>query len=182
MASTSVLSEQSIRFIDEVIVDIGASNVARTGCRTVPACSFNYYGSLEEFEHWVLLQSSEHEGNSAHGDTILVVARRYVKDLAETKDAWDPEHDWDAALRDMGLKKETRDGIMTLEFRDLRLTASASEWAIDTVELGFEFLEGLERETSEEEKGWIDRACQVYGTDTPYSELVQRIRGHGHYA
>jgi hypothetical protein len=64
------------------------------------------------------------------------------------------EDDWDAALKEIGMNKVTREGILDPKFEYLRLTRSAKEWAVDTAEMGWRFLVNLDR-TVQKNKGKI---------------------------
>lgn len=65
--------------------------------------------------------------------------------LESGEDAWQPDHDWDAALKKMGMRREVRLAILNPEFDAMRLMGTAQHWAIDTVEMRWESLESLDR-------------------------------------
>ncbi|GJC99026.1 hypothetical protein CH63R_11085 [Colletotrichum higginsianum IMI 349063] len=63
--------------------------------------------------------------------------------MAEKQDAIDGDDDWHTALRGMGISDDMRQRIMNPEFTDIRLTGSASYWALDILQEAFDFLSVL---------------------------------------
>lgn len=73
---------------------------------------------------------------------LVNLATSYVE---RAEDAWLPEHDWDSALKNMGMRKEVRVAILNPKFENLRLTGTAQSCAIDTIELRWDFLNSLDQ-------------------------------------
>jgi hypothetical protein len=60
--------------------------------------------------------------------------------------------DWDSALKQMGMKRKVRAGILNPDFDHFRLSGSARSWAPETVEDGWMFLTGLDEAVKRNEK------------------------------
>jgi hypothetical protein len=65
--------------------------------------------------------------------------------IAGRTDAFKEEDDWDSALKGMGVRRSTREGILHQDFTDLRLTQSAKEWALETIRDGWTMLVSLDK-------------------------------------
>ncbi|KAK2031306.1 hypothetical protein LX32DRAFT_637298 [Colletotrichum zoysiae] len=106
-----------------------------------------------------------------HGDQedyVIEEGRHYIKAKAMELDAVDDDDDWDAALKNMGISSEMRTRIMDPEFKDIRCTRSASEWALDNLEEAFDFLAGLSRKIEKLRKAnTIDRVKSPDGNKKP---------------
>jgi hypothetical protein len=80
-------------------------------------------------------------------------------------DAMTLADDWDAALKDIGMNKATREAILDPRFINMRLTRSAKEWALDTADMGWQFLVNLD-ETVKKNKNKIIRHYLPNGAAT----------------
>ena len=60
-------------------------------------------------------------------------------------DASSTDSDWDPVLKQMGIKGEIRAGILNRDYEHLRLSKSAKEWALETVEDGWIFVTGVDK-------------------------------------
>lgn len=61
------------------------------------------------------------------------------------EDAYRAGHDWDGFLKSRGIRKRVRMGILNPEYDDIRLTKSAKDWALETIEDGWIFLTGMDK-------------------------------------
>ncbi|KAK0715159.1 hypothetical protein B0H67DRAFT_644941 [Lasiosphaeris hirsuta] len=95
------------------------------------------------FESWEELQQTP--GQLGQCENILTAAERYITRMADVEDAWLPTHNWRQALVKMGINSDLTDAILDDNFDEIRKTASASAWVIDTFRTSWEFLEGLDK-------------------------------------
>ncbi|KZF23096.1 hypothetical protein L228DRAFT_143430 [Xylona heveae TC161] len=118
------------------IPDFFNSAAALVFCGMQPAVAENL------FDEWQNLP----EEHFAYGHDIDRLGKNYIELRAAAVDAWlpEPQHDWEAALEHQGIKLSTRQGIMDPEYRDIRLSGTASEWALDTFICNWDFLASLE--------------------------------------
>jgi hypothetical protein len=63
----------------------------------------------------------------------------------KSENAYRADHDWDGVLKDLGIRKRVRMGILNPEYDHLRLTKSAKDWALETIEDGWIFLRGIDK-------------------------------------
>ncbi|KAK0702748.1 hypothetical protein B0H67DRAFT_595055 [Lasiosphaeris hirsuta] len=113
---------------------------------TLEFCGLNTEVSDLIFESWERLQQTQGPGQPGHGNSIATEAKHYVRRMAELEgDAWRPDHDWRRALTAMGASQRLSDAILHSNYASLRNTASASYWILDTIDLAWEFLEGLDK-------------------------------------
>ncbi|KAL2017247.1 hypothetical protein VTK56DRAFT_2406 [Thermocarpiscus australiensis] len=109
---------------------------------TLEFCGLNAEVSGLIFDAWEQLQQTP--GELGYGDDIVTEAKHFVRKMAEQEDAWLPEHDWRRALAAMGANQRLCDAIMDSDADDLRKTQSASDWVLDTIDISWQFLEGLD--------------------------------------
>ena len=80
-----------------------------------------------------------------YSDDIIEDVKYYVRRMAErVGDASKADENWLKSLTDMGISHETACRIVNPDFLDIRLRATAMEWALDTINLGWEFLLALD--------------------------------------
>lgn len=166
MTSTPVLSDTSLQFLQKAGNDITIHRGVRTiALRTISPHpsddtidipdmlnspeSLEFCGLQIEVAH-LLHQKWQHDeetlepGTLGYGATLISLARHYIRAMADKKNALWEGDDWDDALKCMGIKESTRSRILDPDFKDLRLSRSAAEWALDTLERSWEYLDGLE--------------------------------------
>jgi len=166
MSSTRVISEASLRFLSEV----GNSTNVQKGYRTISLRTISSYDSNDTIEVPDFLNSSESlqfcgfetqiadllyhnwtrdneeigPGSLGYGRPVVALAREYIKSMSRGGDAMREADDWEGALKKQGIKSSTRQRILDPNFKNIRLSRSASEWALDTLQLSWEFLDGLD--------------------------------------
>jgi hypothetical protein len=168
MSSTRVISEGSLRFLMEVGNNI---NVQR-GFRTISLHTISSYhgddtievpdvlNSSESlqfcgldtqvadmlFQNWIRDNEQMGPGSLGYGRRVIALAREYIKGMsrAGNGNALRESDDWVEALKRQGIKESTRNRILDPNFKNIRLSRSAAEWALDTLELSWEFLDGLD--------------------------------------
>lgn len=164
--STRVLTDYAIA----ITVEYGASDELHGGFRTISKSSFSSFDSDETIEipdeinsaespqfcgfdknvandiyrNWRGRAATSQPGDLGYGEDLNIDALHYIRAKARENDALDSHHDWDGALRNVGMAAVTRARILSDKFTTLRLTTSASEWALDTVEIAWEFLLALD--------------------------------------
>ncbi|KAK3346951.1 hypothetical protein B0T25DRAFT_634264 [Lasiosphaeria hispida] len=138
-SSYSSSSSGSSSFDDDII-DIPE---VLDSSETLQFCGLNAEVSNRIFESWQQFQQTP--GELGYGMSIFGEAKHFVKRMAEREDAWLPEHDWRCALTGMGADQRLCDAILNSAFDDVRKTRSASYWVLDTLNIGSEFLEGLDK-------------------------------------
>jgi hypothetical protein len=174
MSTTRILSETSLRFLESA----GNSIDVRGGFRVISLrsissiesdetieipdilnspeslqfCGLSIEASQRVFQKWSEDQQNTTPGQLGYGQDIIEVACQYISGMARTTDAFSASDDWNQALHTQGIKDATRLRIMDPEFRHLRLSASASEWALDTLNLAWEYLDGLDERLKREKK------------------------------
>jgi hypothetical protein len=166
MSATRVISEASLRFLLETGNPVNVQN----GYRSLSLSTISSYHSDDTIEVPDILNSSESlqfcglqpevaellyqkwveddrtlgPEDLGYGQTVICLAEYYVEEMGRRGDALWEQDDWDEALTSQGINDATRTRIMDPNFKSLRLTGSASEWALDTLKLSWEFLEGLD--------------------------------------
>ncbi|KAK3364287.1 hypothetical protein B0T25DRAFT_60868 [Lasiosphaeria hispida] len=140
-ASYSLSSSSSSSTSDEDTVEIPE---VLNSQETLEFCGLTPEVSSVIFDSWRRLQ--QNPGQLGSGNDIVIEAKHYVRKMAEREgDAWLPEHDWRRALTAMGVSQRLSDAILNTNYTHVRKTASASHWALDTIDLAWEFLEGLDK-------------------------------------
>ncbi|KAI5863766.1 hypothetical protein GGS23DRAFT_565259 [Durotheca rogersii] len=139
-ASYSSSSSSSSSISDEEVVDIPEVFNSR---ETLEFCGLNSEVSALIFDSWERLQQTP--GELGYGNDIITEAKHFVRAMGEREDAWLPEHDWRRALVGMGATQRLCDAILDSAFAHLRKTQSASYWVLDTIDISWEFLEGLDK-------------------------------------
>ena len=162
-SSTRVISNTSLEFLEQ----IGNSIELRGGYRTFSLQTVSSFHSDDTIEVPDVLNSTEAlqfcglQTNIAdqlyqnwwagskpfgpgQGDSVIEYARSYIKAKSRARNGLRQSDDWDAALRFQGINEEVRRRILDPRFKNIRLTQSASEWALDTLNTAWEFLDGLD--------------------------------------
>ncbi|KAF2708186.1 hypothetical protein K504DRAFT_534826 [Pleomassaria siparia CBS 279.74] len=177
---TRVISNSSLRFLYEA----GNPITIKAGFRTVSMQTISSYSSDETidvpdilnsveslqfcgmstetsnmlFQKWTLDQETLVPGNLGHGEEIISLAKYYVKQMSRKYNAYLENDDWNYALRKQGISETTIGRIMDPKFQYLRLSSSASEWALDTLSLSWEFLDGLDARVKRSKKELVMRS------------------------
>ncbi|KAI9830171.1 MAG: hypothetical protein M1819_005848 [Sarea resinae] len=109
-------------------------------------CGFDATVADQIFNKWVENEENYDEETQFEPEDLITLARHYVKTVSRTTEAWlpDPIHSWDGVLQAQGISENTRARILHPDYRELRLTGTASYWALDTIDLCWEFLEDLD--------------------------------------
>ncbi|KAL5455315.1 hypothetical protein PMIN06_004548 [Paraphaeosphaeria minitans] len=168
MSETRVISDSSLRFLASFGENLTIHNNLRTislstitsvesddtvevpdtlnSVESLEFCGLNNNVAVVVYDRW----RRDHESvlkpeQLGYGYPIISFAKDYVRDMASTRNAMQEGDDWDAALKHQGLKDATRRRIMDTRFEHLRKSQSAAFWALDTLDLSWEFLDGLDR-------------------------------------
>jgi hypothetical protein len=128
--------------IDDGTIDIPA---LLNSPQTLTFCGMQTEVAEELYARYLKEQEDVRPGELGYGDDIIEFAYAYIKSAARVDDAFWYDHDWDKALREQGIKESVRRGILHPDYTNLRMTRSASEWAIDTLEMHWYFLTRLNR-------------------------------------
>jgi hypothetical protein len=166
MSATRVISEVSLQFL----LDSGSPITLKNGLRTISRQSVSSYDTDDTIEipdflnsaealvfcgmeagvaqelygKWLREQEDVQPGNLGYGDDVIDLAYAYVRSAARDGDALWENDNWDEALRMQGIDDAVRGAIMDTYFKNLRLSRAASEWAIDTLEMCWRYLVGLD--------------------------------------
>jgi hypothetical protein len=166
MSATHVISETSLQFL----VASGSPISLRDGFRTVSRSTISSYNSDDTiqipdllnssqsltfcgmqkevaenlYERWLRKQEDVRPGELGYGEDVIGYAIDYIKDRARVKNAFWEGDDWDSALKHQGINQRVRNGILNPYYDNLRLSRSASEWALDTLDEGWYYLAGLD--------------------------------------
>lgn len=85
-------------------------------------------------------------------DDVVECARSHLRGKARAQDGLWESDDWDAALKLQGVKEDLCQWILNPRFKNIRLTQSDSEWALDTLDLACNFLDGLHARLQKKKK------------------------------
>ena len=107
-------------------------------------CGFSDEAAAQICGRWEQMSRTLAPGDLGYGQHVVELARQYVSQRKRVWNAFVESDDWDGALRSLGVKNETRRAIMDPNFENLRLSASASEWVLSTVNSCWDFLDGLD--------------------------------------
>jgi hypothetical protein len=113
--------------------------------QTLKFCGMQTEVAEELYQRYLKEQDDVRPGELGYGDDIIEFAYAYIKSAARVDNAFWYDHDWDKALKGQGIKESVRRGILHPDYTTLRMTRSASEWAIDTLEMHWYFLTRLNR-------------------------------------
>lgn len=105
---------------------------------------FDYNKAYAIFNKWEETRGQD-KLKGAAVDALVRYAISWIEEKAKIFNVTEVEDDWDDALRNMGLSLDFRDRILDPSFDWLRLSKSASHWAIDSIESDYHFLVHLER-------------------------------------
>jgi hypothetical protein len=166
MSATHVISETSLQFL----VASGSPINLKNGFRTVSRSTISSYDSDDTieipdllnssqslifcglqkevaedlYERWLKRQEDVRPGELGHGEDVIGYAIDYIKDRARVKNAFWESDDWDSALKHQGINHRVRNGILNPYYDNLRLSRSAAEWALDTLDEAWYYLAGLD--------------------------------------
>lgn len=80
---------------------------------------------------------------SGRNPSLFECACQFAAERATERDAWLPSHDWDRALRNMGIRADHGRNVTSPEYKLARGSISASHSVLDWIETVYIFLEGL---------------------------------------
>ncbi|KAJ4303265.1 hypothetical protein N0V90_002158 [Kalmusia sp. IMI 367209] len=115
-------------------------------------CGMSDEAATEIFDRWSENNEKLQPGQMGFGQNVIELARSFISFKARNSNAFTEGDDWDGALRSQGIKIATRVRILDPNFKILRLSASASEWALDTLNSSWEFLDGLDERVQNKKK------------------------------
>jgi hypothetical protein len=144
------LDNNNHRTISLAILDHSSSNPTFSipnllnSAESLQFCGLNAQVADTLYQKWAHDQETLSSGDLGYGDYIIVDARYYLHQMSKEHDAFVATDDYQAALTAMGINETTVERIMDPGFENVRMTASAYEWALDTLNLAWEFLEGLD--------------------------------------
>ncbi|KAK5653217.1 hypothetical protein OQA88_9116 [Cercophora sp. LCS_1] len=125
---------------DSEVIDIPEVLNSR---ETLEFCGFIPEVAAMIFESW---ERQQIPGELGYGNDVIVEARYFVYKRAQNKgDASTREHNWRRALTDMGITQRLSDAILNSRFDVIRQKGPASYWALDSINIAWEFLEGLDK-------------------------------------
>lgn len=96
------------------------------------------------YDKWLNDTLKIEPGQLGHGASLISLARDFINGMSEHYNAFTEEDDWDEALKKQGIKSSSRSRILDVRFKNIRLSQSARYWALDTLNLCWEVLEGLD--------------------------------------
>lgn len=102
---------------------------------------FSATAARKVFQYWEGLVRGGGVGSSS---LLIDAALDYIKSRGKSRDAWSADHDWFAALTEMGMFPTMCDRILDPRFSRVRLTRCACSWAMDTILMAYEFLSALD--------------------------------------
>jgi len=179
MTSTRIISEDSLQILLEAGNSIEVKNGYRTisvssisstiksddtieipdllnSVETLQFCGFEAEAAAKIYQGWKDFQDTRWPNSLGYEEEIIEMARDYILGQAETCDAFSSStlDDWDSALAAQGIADHMRARILDPQFEHIRLGACASEWALDTIMLSWEYLDGLDKRVkkSQDEK------------------------------
>lgn len=88
----------------------------------------------------------------------------------KSANAYRADHNWDEALKNLGIRKQIRIGILNPEYDHLRLTKSAKDWALETIEDGWIFLQGMDKAVKRNQK----KIKKAFSKDGPGARAKRR--------
>ncbi|KAH8807779.1 hypothetical protein F5884DRAFT_857346 [Xylogone sp. PMI_703] len=162
MSSTSVLSEPSL----QILKIRGSNPVLVNGFRAVSNTSYLSEDSIDsqatvlipdQLESVETLQFLEFDKSTAETlwdqfveykteeperANLFYFARNYI--LSIRGNCISEEDDWDELYQRMGLTHNFRVRVLDPAFKDMQLSASAKEWAVEMITLRYEFLNQLD--------------------------------------
>jgi hypothetical protein len=89
------------------------------------------------FQDWTRDNEQMGLGSFGYDRPVIALAREYIKGMsrAGNGNALRASDDWVEALKRQGIEESTRNRILDPNFKNIRLSRSAAEWALDTLEL-----------------------------------------------
>jgi hypothetical protein len=98
------------------------------------------------FQDWTRDNEQMGLGSFGYDRPVIALAREYIKGMsrAGNGNALRASDDWVEALKRQGIEESTRNRILDPNFKNIRLSRSGAEWALDTLELSWEFLDSLD--------------------------------------
>ncbi|KZF20365.1 hypothetical protein L228DRAFT_26732 [Xylona heveae TC161] len=77
--------------------------------------------------------------------TFMDFVRGYIQSCP---DAYLLDHQWDEVMKEMGVTKKLRDGILTEGFDDIRLSGTAASWVLKTMEDLYQWVSTVSKQIS----------------------------------
>lgn len=97
----------------------------------------------ELYERHITL-SSEYSEFHAKDEGLRGLVKEHIVAFEEDVMAEADDDVWDDVLKRMGIKRSTREGILDPEYSSIRYTKSAKEWSLETLDLGWELMDGAD--------------------------------------
>jgi hypothetical protein len=97
------------------------------------------------FNEWEMTKTEDGDLEGVPVGMLIDCALSWIRKKAKIFDVTEAEENWDECLRNMGLSADFRDRLLDPSFDWLRLSKSASHWAIDSIESDYHFLFNLEK-------------------------------------
>lgn len=91
------------------------------------------------WRRWLKVDEDAREPDGPVG--FIDIATQHIRN--QNNDVDDKGKDWDAVLSGWGIDDDLREVILDPEFDDLRYTASAAFWVVDTFEMRYRGLEAI---------------------------------------
>lgn len=119
-----------------VFEDTGAylttfGNALLQNIETLQFMGFKRRAAERIYEEWAI---------AARKNNNVEFFRFATRPIVAAADATATGDDWDAALKEMGMNRITREGILEPEFTHIRLSRSAQEWTVNTVKMAWGLL------------------------------------------
>jgi hypothetical protein len=124
---------------------------------TLEFCGFESSLAADVYSAWARYQGNARDGDINFGEDIIIEARYYIHKKEDQHNAWGAEQNWHEALTGLGCSSSMRMRIMDDAFEQVRLTDSAAAWFLDTVEIAWRFLAGLDRTIKKKQRRNDDR-------------------------
>ena len=106
--------------------------------------TLKYCGFKRRAANTILQSYRENEAEFPGTADLLDFMTGYID--ATPEDVWeDPSHDWDTALKAMGMAAEARQAVMDPEFEDIRRTQTGKQSAKGTVKQRMETLQKIDK-------------------------------------
>lgn len=97
------------------------------------------------FTEWEMTKATDGERKGEPVGMLISHTFSWIRKKAEIFDVTEAEENWDECLRNMGLSDDFRNRILDRSFDWIRLSKSASHWAIASIESDYDFLFSLEK-------------------------------------
>lgn len=197
MSTIRVFSETSLQFLEAIGERIQVSGGYRTlslstvasaesdetinipdvlnSAETLEFCGLSSEVSRHLYDKWLNVTSKIEPGQLGHGMPLISLAREYIEGKGRQCNALTERDGWNEALEQQGLHPTTRGRILDVRFKNIRLTQSASYWALDTLNLSWEFLEGLDQRIQKTKEQAVLRSTSPDISTAPSRAMKQSV-------